>query len=323
MSRRRVVITDCDHGTIDPELAVLAGRLDVTGHQRKDEDGLIEVCRDADGAITQYGRFTRRVFAALPGLRVVARYGVGVDTVDLAAATDHGVVVANVPDYGTEEVSTHAVALALALHRRVVTYDRAVRAGRWDFTVGAPIPRLAGLEAGMVGFGRIGAATARKFAAFGLRVLAWDPYVETYPDWVTRLPLDALFARADIVSVHCPLTAATHHLVDASALAQMKPTAVLVNTARGGIVDTDAVTGALRERRIAGAGLDVLEHEPLPVDHPLAALDNVLLSPHAAFYSEGSIAELKRKTAQAVLDVLEGRRPASVVNPEVYAQPPR
>lgn len=268
MPRRRVVITDCDHGTIDPELAVLAARLDVTGHQRNDEDGLIDVCRDADGA-------------------------------------------------------NHAVALALALHRRVVTYDRAVRAGRWDFTVGAPIPRLAGLEAGMVGFGRIGSAAARKFAAFGLRVLAWDPYVTTCPDWVTVLPLDELLSRADIVSVHCPLTAATHHLIDAEALARMKPTAVLVNTARGGIVDTDAVTTALRERRLAGAGLDVLEHEPLPVGHPLAGLDNVLLSPYAAFYSEGSIAELKRKTAQAVLDVLEGRRPASVVNPEVYAQPPR
>ena len=314
----RVVITDCDHGTVDPELAVFGAHAHVRVEQVNDEAGLSEICDGADGVITQYGRFSRRVIEALPRLRVIARYGVGVDTVDLAAATDHGTVVANVPDYGTEEVSNHAVALVLALHRGLTRYDRAVRGGSWDFRTAAPIPRLAGLTLGLVGLGRIGAAVARKLAAFGVTCIAHDPYATAMPDGVTRTGLDELLAHADIVSVHAPLTAETEHMFGVGAFARMKPTAIFVNTARGGLVDTGALVDALRTRRIAAAGIDVLESEPLGAGHPLATLDNVLLTPHAAFYSEGSILELKRKTALAVLDVLHGRRPASVVNPEVY-----
>jgi D-3-phosphoglycerate dehydrogenase len=314
-----VVITDCDHPTTAPEEEVLAGRAALVVHRRHDPAGLVDICRDADGIITQYGAFTPSVLGALPRCRVIARYGVGVDTVDLAAATARGIVVANVPDYGTEEVSTHAIALVLALHRRLLRFDRAVKGGVWDFAVGAPIPRLSGLTLGVIGFGRIGSTVAHRLHAFGLTVVASDPYVTAFPDWVKPLPLDDLLAVSDVVSIHCPLTPETHHLLDERALRRLKPTAILVNTARGGIVDTAALARTLAEGRIAGAGIDVLEHEPLPADHPLASLDNVLLTPHAAFYSEGSILELKRKVARAVLDVLEGRRPASVVNPEVYA----
>jgi D-3-phosphoglycerate dehydrogenase len=319
MRRLQVVITDCDHGTVDPEREVLGDRADVTVHQRADEAGLVEICREADGIITQYGRFTAQVLGRLPRCKVIARYGVGVDTVDLAAATERGIVVANVPDYGTEEVSNHAIAMALALHRRLRPLDRAVRGGRWDFRAGVPIPRLAGLTLGIVGFGRIGSAVARKLMPFGLRCLATDPYVRTFPGGVRGVPLDDLLAAADIVSLHCPLTPETRRMIDASRLARMKPAAVLVNTARGGIVDTDALVQALLGGRIAGAGIDVLEDEPLPAGHPLAALETVILTPHAAFYSDGSIVELKTKAARAVLDALDGRRPASVVNPEVYA----
>jgi D-3-phosphoglycerate dehydrogenase len=316
----RVVITDCDHPTLAPEREVLAGRVELTVHQENREDRLADLCREADGIITQYGVFSRAVLAALPRCRVIARYGVGVDTVDLAAATEHGIVVANVPDYGTDEVSTHAVALVLALHRRIVTYDRSVRSGRWDFQAGAPVPRLRGSTLGVVGFGRIGRMVAEKLRPFGLRILVADPLVTVVPDWAELVQLDDLLAGADIVTLHCPLTPETRHLIGARALALMKPAAILVNTARGGVVDTEALVEALEARRIAGAGLDVLEREPLAAGDRLAALDSVVLTPHAAFYSEGSIVELKRKTAQAVLDVLEGRRPASVVNPEVYAR---
>jgi D-3-phosphoglycerate dehydrogenase len=318
VTRPIVVITDCDHGFVDPEREVLDSVAEVQLHQRNDEAGLIEICVSAAGVVTQYGRFSRRVFEALPRLRVVARYGVGVDTVDLAAATARGVVVANVPDYGTEEVSNHAIAMLLALHRGLPRYDRAVRAGTWNFRSAGTILRLAGLTLGLVGVGRIGGAVARKLRPFGVTCLATDPFATVLPEGVGAVPLDELLAGADLVSVHAPLTAETHHLIDARALARMKPTAILVNTSRGGLVDTAALAAALREKRIAGAGLDVLETEPLGADSPLAALDNVLLTPHAAFYSEGSIVELKRKTALAVLDALAGRRPASVVNPEVY-----
>jgi D-3-phosphoglycerate dehydrogenase len=317
MALPRVVITDCDHATIEPELAVLRGRADVTRHQRNDEAGLVELCRDADGIITQYGRFTAAVLTTLARCRVIARYGVGVDTVDLDAATARGIVVANVPDYGTDEVSNHAIGMILALHRQLLGYDRAVRAGRWDFQTGAPIARLTGLTLGIVGFGRIGSAVARKLRPFGLACLATDPYVADIPDWVERVPLPTLLARADVVTLHCPLTAETRHLIDATALARMKPSAVLVNTARGAVVDPVALTAALEAGRLRGAGLDVLEEEPLPAGGPLARLDNVILSPHAAFYSEGSLVELKRKAAEAVVDVLEGRQPRSVVNPAV------
>jgi D-3-phosphoglycerate dehydrogenase len=315
--RPKVVVTDCDHATIEPELAVLRGHADVSLHQCSDEASLVERCRDADGIITQYGRFSAAVVGALERCRVIARYGVGVDTIDVAAATARGILVANVPDYGTDEVSNHAIGLILALHRRIVVYDRAVKAGRWDFQAGAPIPRLTGLTLGVVGHGRIGSAVARKLRPFGLRCLATDPYVTEMPEGVERVDLPMLLAQADVVTLHCPLTTETRHLIDARALGRMKPTAVLVNTARGGVVDTEALVGALQAGRLGGAALDVLEEEPLPAGAALAALDSVILSPHAAFYSEGSIAELKRKVAEAVLDALAGRRPRSVVNPEV------
>jgi D-3-phosphoglycerate dehydrogenase len=318
----RVVITDCDHGTIAIEQEILQGVAQIELHQRNDEAGLLTLCLDADGIITQYGAFTRRVLQALRRCRVIARYGVGVDTIDLAAAAECGIIVAFVPDYGTDEVSNHAAALILALHRRVLPLDAEVRTGHWDFRVGAPIQRLTKQTLGIVGLGRIGTALATKLRPFGLTILASDPYRTDWPDWVRRVPLDELLQASDIISLHCPLTAETRHLMDATALRKMKPTAVLVNTARGGVVDAEAVVRALRERWIAGAALDVQEEEPMPATHPLAGLDNVILTPHAAWYSEDSIVECKRKTALAVRRVLEGHVPAAVANPEVLNRLP-
>jgi D-3-phosphoglycerate dehydrogenase len=318
----RVIITDCDHGSIAIEQEVLQGVAQIELHQRNDEASLLTLCPEADGIITQYGAFTRRVLQALRRCRVIARYGVGVDTIDLAAATAHGILVAYVPDYGTEEVSNHAAALILALHRRVLPLDRAVKSGRWDFRLGAPIERLTKQTLGIVGLGRIGSALAAKMRAFGLTVIATDPYRKDWPEWVRRVPLDELLQDSDIVSLHCPLTAETRHLINGSGLRKMKPTAVLVNTARGGVADTEALLQALRERWIAGAALDVQEAEPMPAAHPLAGLDNVILTPHAAWYSEGSIVECKRKTALAVRRVLEGQIPDAVANPEVLDRPP-
>lgn len=318
----RVIITDCNHGTIAPEEEVLRDVAKIELYQRNDEEGLLTFCLDADGILTQYGAFTRRVLKALRRCKVICRYGVGVDTVDLAAATECGIIVGFVPDYCTDEVSNHAAALILALHRGVRALDREVRAGNWQFRVAAPITRLAGQTLGIIGLGRIGLMLAEKLRPFGLTILATDPYRQDWPDWIRRVSLDELLAASDIVSVHCPLTAETRHLIGTAALRKMKRSAILVNTARGGVVDPGALLQVLTERRIAGAALDVQEVEPMPADHPLAKLDNVILTPHAAWYSEGSIVELKRKVAMAVRLALEGKIPPAVANPEVLTRTP-
>lgn len=317
-----VVIADCDHGSIAPEEAVLkAAEVEVRLGQAKTEEELIAVGRDADGLIIQYAGITGRVLDALPRCRVVVRYGVGVDTVDLAAATARGVVVANVPDYCMEEVSDHALALMLSLWRGVTLYDRAIRGGTWQAEMKKPMTRLAGKVLGVVGVGRIGSVTARKALGIGMQVCGCDPYLTRWPAGVRPVTLEGLLQESDIVTLHLPLNAETRHMINEVALGRMKPTGLLVNTARGGIVDTAALIRALQECRIAGAALDVLEQEPVPADSPLLTMPNVILTPHAGWYSEQSVIDLKRKTAEAAVAALRGARPFSVVNPEVYARP--
>jgi D-3-phosphoglycerate dehydrogenase len=318
----RVIITDCDHGSIAPEQEILRGFADLELHQQNDEEGLLSFCLDADGIITQYGRFSRRVLKALRRCKVICRYGVGVDSVDLAAATECGIIVAFVPDYCTDEVSNHAAALILALHRHLFALDRGAKDGNWNFRLAVPTARLTEQIVGLVGLGRIGGMLAAKLRGFGVTLQATDPYLRDWPDWVRRVSLDELLATSDIVSLHCPLTNETRHLIDAAALRKMKPSAYLVNTARGGVVDPEAILQALREKWIAGAALDVQEVEPMPGGHPLAGLDNVILTPHAGWYSEGSITELKRKVAISVRRALEGQIPAAVANPEVLNRAP-
>jgi len=318
----RVIITDCDHGSIAPEQEILGGIAEIELHQQNDEEGLLSFCLDADGIITQYGRFSRRVLKALRRCKVICRYGVGVDTVDLAAATECGIIVAFVPDYCTDEVSNHAAALILALHRHLFALDRGTKDGNWQFRLAVPTARLTEQTVSIVGLGRIGGMLAAKLRGFGMTLQATDPYRADWPDWVRRVSLDELLATSDIISLHCPLTDETHHLIDAAALRKMKPSAYLVNTARGGVVDPEAILQALREKWIAGAALDVQEVEPMPGGHALAGLYNVILTPHAGWYSEGSITELKRKVATSIRRALEGKIPASVANPEVLNRPP-
>ncbi len=317
-----VVITDCDHGTIAPEEMVLkAAGATYRLHQAKTEDEVIAAARDADAIILQYAPITGRVLDGLPCCRVAARYGVGVDTVDLAAATERGVVVANVPDYCMEEVSDHALALALDLWRGTTHYDRAIRRGIWNAVMKKPMARLAGRIMGLLGVGRIGSCLARKAAGVGMTALAHDPYLTSWPPHIRQVTLDEVLREADVLSIHMPLTAETRHLINETTLRRMKPTALLINTSRGGIVDTAAVCRALQEGWIGGAGLDVLEQEPPPADSPLLAAPNLILSPHAGWYSDQSVIDLKRKTAEAAVAVLKGERPYSAVNPDVYAQP--
>jgi D-3-phosphoglycerate dehydrogenase len=319
-----VLICGLDHANIMEEQDVL-GRAGVRFEvvPARTEAEYLERCGDADGLLVQYGAVTRRVIEGLPRLRVIVRYGVGVDGIDLAAATDQGVPVVNVPDYGTDEVANHAVSLLLALARKLVRLDRQTRSGGWDvFRVG-PVARLTGQTVGILGCGRIGSAVARKLGGFDVRLLGCDPYIDTFPPGVQPVAFERLLAESDHVTIHCPLRPDTRHLFDRETLAWLRPTAVLINTARGGIVDTAALVEALQQGLLAGAGLDVLEAEPIDPASPLLRMEQVIVTPHAAWYSEEGRSDLKRRAAEEAVRVLRGERPRHCVNPDALERPRR
>ncbi len=312
---RLVVALDDGYAAYDQEEALLGAegaRFEVRPC-RRDENAAAASVADADVVLVRESPVSRRVIDAMARCRAVIRYGIGVDNIDQAAARERGIKVANVPDYGTDEVSSQAVALALAVSRRIGLHDAEVRAGRWSTGVLQPMFRLRGRTLGLVGFGRIARMTLEKLAGFGFgRVLVHDPKTDM-PAGVEHTDLDTLFAEADVISLHAPLNAQTKHMVDARRIALMRPTAILVNTARGGLVDTQALYEALRERRILGAGLDVFEQEP-PGAHPLFGLDNVVVTNHMGWYSEEAMRELQLKTAQEAVRVLRGEEPLHWLN---------
>ncbi|CAA9566651.1 MAG: D-3-phosphoglycerate dehydrogenase [uncultured Thermomicrobiales bacterium] len=295
------------------------------------EDELIAAGAGADALLVSTREaISARVLQQLPRCKVVARYGVGLDNVDLDAATAEGIVVTHFPGYCTAEVADHALASILALNRRLVELDRDLRAGAWTAhgpqtrsILRGPVHPLREQTLGIVGFGRIGRAVALRAAPFGLTVLAADPHQapeEIAAAGVEPVPLDALLARSDIVTIHCPLSPETRGLIDAAALARMKAGAVLVNTARGPIVDLVAIVPVLESGRLAGAALDVVDPEPLPAGSPLYRLPTVILTPHSAYYSERSVDTVRRETLVGALDVLRGVMPAVVANPSVLGR---
>jgi len=254
--------------------------------------------------------------ARMPKCRIIARYGIGVDTIDLDAATAAGIIVTNNPTYCIEEVAEHTMALLLACARKVAFYDRLVRAGRWEVPPGKPMFRLAGRTLGLVGFGNIARQVAARAAAFGMRILFFDPFVKDAPG-AKAVDLNVLLQEADFVSLHPPLTPQTRKLMNDGAFEKMKPTAFLINCARGPVVDTDALVRALDAKRIAGCALDTVDPEPLPDPHPLRGRDNVIVLPHAAWYSEQAMAGLQAGAPGEVRRVLSGEWPVNVVNRNV------
>jgi D-3-phosphoglycerate dehydrogenase len=311
-----VVITDLDHDNVDPERSVLDGHdVGLRVLQCRTPEEVAAQAGDADVLINQYVPVTGEVLDALPRCRLVVRYGVGVDNVDVEAATARGVWVANVPDYGRDEVADHTLALALAVLRGVVALDRSVREGSWDLEAARPLRRLGTLTYGVVGCGAIGTAVAGRAAGLGMRVLGHDvPQVRSEPP-IERVPLEELLSSSDVVSLHAALTPDTHHLIGEGALARMRPSAFLVNTARGGLVDAAALLAALDAGELAGAALDVLEGEPPDeLGWRLARHPRMVLTPHAAWYSEEALHTLKTEVAREALRVLEGGRPRSPVN---------
>jgi D-3-phosphoglycerate dehydrogenase len=284
------------------------------------EDELIANVRDADVVLVAGAHITRRVLENLPRCRCVVRYGIGLDNVDLEAATDEGIVVAHVLGFCTEEVSNHAMALLLAVARRLLPLHRDIVAGRWRSEQAGGMARVHGETLGIVGFGNIGRAVGRKAQAFGMRVLANDPYCDRKAAegmGVRLVSLDELLAEADYVSLNTPLTPETRHLIGAAELKAMKPTAALISTARGPVVDEPALVEALSKGEIAAAGLDVFEEEPLPPDSPLCRLDNVVLTPHVGSMSPEAMRQLRQEVGRAAADVLRGRWPRYVANPSV------
>ena len=314
----RVVITDSDHGAIreeKEEFDRIGAELILA--QVKEEGELIRVAKEADGLLNQYTLLTPRILQHLPKCRVIARYGVGVDSIDLKAATNLGIIVANVPDYCIDEVSDHTVALILSWIRKTAFFDRKVKADQWDFRQGIPIYRIRGKTLGLIGCGKIGLEVARKMAVFGTRTLVFDPYLEKVPEAMESTTMENLLKKSDFISIHCPLNESTRHLIGEEAFKKMERKPLLINTSRGPIVDEKAMIQALEEGSLSGACLDVLESEPPDLKNPLLKMENVILSPHTSFYSEESISELKRRTAKNVADVLSGKWPSSVVNREV------
>ncbi len=317
----KVVITDCTFDNVAIERKVLAevGAEVVVGHCKSEGD-LLAVCTDADGLINQYLPITRNVLAALPKCRVIARYGMGVNNIDVAAATENGICVANIPDYCIDEVADHALALLLACARKVPFMNRMVKQGTWDPMAIRPVYGLRGQYLGLVGFGATARALAARTRALGLQLLVHDPWVP--PAVVAEygaegVSLEELLSRADLVSLHVPLTEATHNMIGARELRLMKPSAFLINTSRGPVIDEEALAKALQSGWLAGAGLDVMVSEPPAPDNPLLAMPNVVITPHVAYYSEHSQAEMQRRAALQVALVLQGKYPTSLVNPSV------
>jgi len=283
--------------------------------------GIMDVAREADALLVTYAKITAEMIGEMKRVRIISRFGIGVDNVDLAAATAKGIVVTKVPDYCIDEVSDHAMALLLSLVRKIPFSSARAHAGRWEMPAVVPIHRLRGTVLGLVGFGRIPQLVAPKAKSFGLRVVTFDPYVpQSVLDQagVERVEFADLLKVSDYISIHTPLLPETRHLFSTDAFRQMKPGAVIVNTSRGPVVDEAALAAALDAGKIAGAALDVLEQEP-PTSSPLFGRDNVILTPHTSFYSVEALEELQTKAAEEVVRVFSGQPPRNPVNPEALA----
>ncbi|MCI0440926.1 MAG: C-terminal binding protein [Chloroflexi bacterium] len=322
----KVLVTDYVWPSVEPERAVLAriGAALVVAPDGS-EDTLASLARDADGILTCFAQVTDKVVRSAEKCVVIGRYGVGVDNIAVDTATGLGIAVTYVPDYCVEEVSDHVMAMLLVWNRRIVLFDKATKTTGWgSVALDMPMLRLRGKTLGVVGFGRIGRAVCRKAQAFGFEVLASDPYVsqEVASQLGARLvDMPTLLKESDFVTLHSPLTPQTRNLIGRAELALMKPTAFLINCARGPLIDEDALYDALTTGKIAGAGLDVVVDLHPSTDHRLVKLDNVIVTPHTAFFSQEAVLELEERAAGEVARVLQGQMPDNLVNRDVLKHP--
>ena len=320
MAKAKVVLTDYVWESLDVEKKILGDLGELVPMQTKKPEEFLAQAADCDALLNTYaGPITAEAMAKMPKCRIIARYGIGVDTIDLKAATEAGIIVTNNPTYCIEEVAEHTMALLLDSARKIAFYDRQVRSGTWAVPPGKPLYRLVGRTLGLVGFGNIARQVAVRAAAFGMKVLYADPFVKEgqFSEPGTKVELDELYKSSDFVSVHPPLTPQTRGMINDDAFSKMKPAAVLVNCSRGPVVDTAALVRALDAKKIAGCALDTTDPEPLPDPHPLRGRDNVIINPHVAWYSETAMVGLQAGAPNEVRRVLSGEWPVNVVNRDV------
>ncbi|MGA0024218.1 MAG: C-terminal binding protein [Burkholderiales bacterium] len=319
-AKNKVVLTDYVWESVEMERQILGKDVSLVPLQTKKPDEFIAEAADCVALLNTYaGPITAEVMAKMPQCKIIARYGIGVDTIDLEAATKAGIIVTNNPTYCIDEVAEHTMALLLSAARKITFYDRQVRAGKWAVPPGKPIQRVNGSTVGLVGYGNIARAVAVRAAAFGMKVLYADPFIkqDQFDTPGDKVELDQLFAESDFVSLHPPLTPKTRGLMNDDAFSKMKKNAVLVNCSRGPVVDTDSLVRALDAGKIAGCALDTTDPEPLPDPHALRGRENVIINPHAAWYSEQAMKGLQAGAPGEVARVLSGQWPINVVNPAV------
>jgi D-3-phosphoglycerate dehydrogenase / 2-oxoglutarate reductase len=326
MAQLQVAVSDSVFPNLDPARAVLSK----IGAQLRLAEGptpeaILRVARDADALLATYAKITAEMIRQMTRCRIISRFGIGVDNVDIPAASERGIVVTKVPDYCIDEVSDHTMALLLSAVRKIPFANSMVHAGKWEMPAVVPIHRLRGTVLGLVGFGRIPQLVAPKAQSFGMRVVSYDPYIPK--DVFERAGVDSvefgeLLKISDYISIHSPLLPETQGLFNADAFRQMKPHAYLINTARGPIVDEAALAQALDAGQLAGAALDVMPKEP-PGGSPLFGRPNVIITPHTSFYSEESLVDLQTKAAEEVVRVLKGEAPRNPVNPEALKAKPQ
>ncbi|MCX6667687.1 MAG: C-terminal binding protein [Euryarchaeota archaeon] len=316
----KVIITDAEYPSFDIEKRVLSKlNVELIKFQCKTEEELISNCKDADALLNQYAKITPRVIEKLDNTKIIARYGIGVDNVALDAATKKDIFVTNVV-YDICDVADHTITLMLALTRKLFFVGKSIKKLEWDWKKFHPITRIKGKTIGIIGLGRVGRQVAKRIRGFDVNLLVCDPYIpvdvfKTYN--AKRVDHETLLKESDIVTVHVPLNDETRHMISTNQLKKMKKTAILINCARGGIVDEKALYKALLGKEIAGAGLDVLEQEPIRKDNPLLGLDNVIITPHMGWYSEDAVDEVQRIAAEQVLQCLQGNIPTNLVNKDV------
>jgi D-3-phosphoglycerate dehydrogenase / 2-oxoglutarate reductase len=329
MSERLVVFTEREGGPVcglDEELIRKNGG-NVRYGRAADEKERIEIAAGADVVVVGGARLSREFLAALPDLKGIARLGIGVDNIDLDAATELGIVVGNIPEFCTDEVAEHAIGLMIAVARKMVLADRRSRSGGWVPSMDAlllPMRKLSGQTIGLVGLGKIGRATAAKAQGLGLKVIAYDPYANAEAAkaaGITLVTIEELLAQADVVSLHVPDTPETRGMINARTLGLMKPGAILVNVARGPVVDETALAAALKSGHLYGAGLDVLQKEPIQLPHPLAEFENVVFTCHYASLSEEAYAIMRQQTSEQAVQILRGEYPMNLVNTKVKGTP--
>lgn len=318
---KKVLITDYVWPSLDPEKQVLeAAGFELVVAPDGSEDTLAKLAENVDAIMFCFAQVTERVLRSAGRCVVASRYGIGVDNLDIPVCTELGIVVTNVPDYCIGEVTDHALGMIVALNRRLAPHSAAVRRGGWtEVKLDQPMKRMSDATLGIIGFGRIGRVMAQKARAFGVRVLAHDPLLSPGQQIgeTSVVSLNELLRESDFVTLHVPLTEDTQGMIGRDELAVMKQGAILVNASRGGLIDELALADAMASGHIGGAGLDVMEPAPPSPDHPLLKQENVIITPHTAFFSQASTLELETRTAREVVRVSRGEEPENFINPEV------